>query len=287
MKLTLALLASVILPAAALAQQASPATQTPPEDQATTVEEVVVQAPSASAIAEYVGELSVEDAYTGQLAVFDRRICPGVLNMRPEYAQAIIDRVALAAYQVGLRVGEPGCRADIRIIATRNAAEVVAAMIDENARIFSQPARWGLDGPGRLRAFRESTAPVRWWHITQRVDEGGSASRIFRNSSTEIRATIIVVDLDRLGTVDLATLGDYIAMVALAQLDPAGDHAHIDTVLNLFASDAPAVTGLTPFDLNYLRALYDAPETMGARGQRSQIVWQMMRDQEAARRADD
>ena len=47
-------------------------------------------------------------------------------------------------------------------------------------------------------------------------------------------------------------------MIALAQIEPDADYTPYDTVLNLFNPSIP-VTGLTEWDVTYLRALYTGP----------------------------
>jgi len=50
-------------------------------------------------------------------------------------------------------------------------------------------------------------------------------------------------------------VGDYVAMVALAQIDAEADASSFDTVLNLFDDPAHTET-LTYWDRSYLSALY-------------------------------
>ncbi len=69
---------------------------------------------------------------------------------------------------------------------------------------------------------------------------------------------IIIIDLDSIGAVDFSQLADYVAMVALAQLDMKADASSFPTVLNAFQPNA-VPTGLTSWDLDYLQALYSAP----------------------------
>ncbi|MFN3930657.1 MAG: hypothetical protein ACK4JY_02805 [Brevundimonas sp.] len=70
--------------------------------------------------------------------------------------------------------------------------------------------------------------------------------------------TTIIVDVTRATGVSFASLGDYAAMIALAQIDPEASFAGQPTVLDLF-SPTPAATEMTRWDLDYLTALYDAP----------------------------
>jgi len=72
----------------------------------------------------------------------------------------------------------------------------------------------------------------------------------------DLLKVLMLVDVDRVGPVNIAQLGDYLIMAAYAQIDPEGDTEGFDTILNLF--DDPAVPGLTAWDSSYLAALYAA-----------------------------
>jgi len=69
--------------------------------------------------------------------------------------------------------------------------------------------------------------------------------------------SIIIVDVDRLAGASLVQLADYLALVALAQIDAEADTAPYPTILNLFADPASAPAGLTEWDRSYLTALYE------------------------------
>lgn len=67
--------------------------------------------------------------------------------------------------------------------------------------------------------------------------------------------TIVVVDARLTSGLSFASLGDYIAMVALTQADPEAEVSDAPTILNLFA-ERPRVTEMSKWDLDYLTALY-------------------------------
>ena len=69
----------------------------------------------------------------------------------------------------------------------------------------------------------------------------------------------------------LQQLGDYVAMVAMAQVDPDADTGRFDTILNLFNDPATAPTGLTGWDRAYLEGLYDAGSQTYRVNQRAQV----------------
>lgn len=303
---------SAALSAMLFMQQAAPAattTPTPPaaEDE-TTVEGLTVTArptPETKAIEAFVGSIAAEtNGATKRLGRWDRSICPGVVGMRNDYAKVLIDRIATTAVDVGLKVGEPGCKANMVILATAESDKLAKQMVDDFPDAF---AKWdeGIRQPrAELDKFVVSQAPVRWWHVAfrttadgQRFQQGDSitirgVSR--RNASTreDFDRVIIILDVKRAGKLQFATLADYIAMVGLAQIDPDADIGGANSVLNLFAdraAGAAPVSGMTDWDRAYLKGLYSAQRAApSGKFQKRDVVRSMSDDLGAAKKdADD
>lgn len=301
---------SLIAALAALALIQDPATgtapQAPPEVEATLDEVVVEGRPLEELVREFVGEVGAPAGRRG-LARWHDRLCVGVVNVRPELGQAVADRVSQVGLELGLDIGEPGCRANVFIVFTADGAALADAMVEESRRAF----RLGVGGMDRgseaLEEFRSGDRPVRWWQISLPVnadtgqrairlpgDESPPRLNIFAASrlSTQIRddlkKSMIIVDVDRLGGVNLAQLADYLAFVTLVQVDPHADATGYDTILNLFAAPA-AVDGLTEWDESYLTSLYEVQGSPVLRknvgGQTSVIAADMVRDRRSAETA--
>ena len=66
---------------------------------------------------------------------------------------------------------------------------------------------------------------------------------------------IIVVDVNRAAELTPLQLGDYLAFVALAQVDPTGDRSGWASVLNVF-EDPASSDGFSDWDWAFLTALY-------------------------------
>ena len=288
------------------AQAASPASgvQAAPQDESTTLSTIEVEGQRRTAY-------DAARAFTNEILVTPPRrgiarwrttdpICPGVVNMQQDVAQALADRIADRVIELGLQAGEPGCKANMIIVGADDGAAMASSLIEARPRAYIT----GIAGTSltyrALNIFRTSDAPVRWWMLTVPLDARtgevtvrtpdsedapirriDGAGRLRSQDINAIFQVMVVVDVNRIGTVNVGQLGDYIAMVALAQVDSQADVAGFETVLNLF-QDPAGVSGLTDWDLTYLRQLYAADlSVLSASAQVGRIAGAMARAEEA------
>lgn len=244
------------------------------QEPADRVEDVTVEArPLDEFVRDFITETGAPARGRG-LARWQDRICVGVVNLEPGLAQAIADRVSQVGLGLGLEVAEPGCRANIFIVFTADSAGLTERLVETYPRAFHLGVG-GVDrGRPALEAFIQSDQPVRWWHrsLPVVIDTGApairlpgetdpplisvfAASRINTPIRDDLKRAMVIVDVDRLGEVNLAQLADYLAFVSLAQVDPAAEVGAYDTVLNLF-DNPTGVDGLTEWDESYLVSLY-------------------------------
>ena len=233
----------------------------------------------------FVAEVAVAPQAENQIARWDRRVCTRLAGMPQRQAQFVVDRIAQRAHQVDLEPGGPGCQVNVLVFVTPDS--------DRFAQAFAEEYRIVLDGgrepnmitagSDKLDEFVATSRPVRWWHVMQTVDEtgivvrntqprlrageltglsivriGGLAGRTERPTRQDFNRVIVIVDATMANGVRLDALSDYIAMTALAQLDPNADTSSNNTILNLFRSTSTATpTAMTEWDLAYLQGLYD------------------------------
>jgi len=209
------------------------------------------------------------------LARWNKPVCVATAHLTPQYAQAVIDRVAQRIIEAGGDVGEPGCKVDVMIVGTDDGAQMAKALVKDDPRGY-RPSRGSTDrGSAALHRFQEGEAPVRWWHVSLpvNVDTGELAvrldgedyqtnavresSRLRSNVRDDLARVVVIVDFTQTAHVRMSALVDYIAFIALAQVNPDGDLAGQDTILNLFNRPAD-FTELTQWDRDYLAALYRA-----------------------------
>lgn len=243
----------------------------PPQEAPVTLSDVVVDGVvPADRARGYVDEILITPQGQGP-ARWNRRLCVGTVNLRPEVARYVIDRVSAVAQEVGLAPGQPGCRANVLIFGASDGPEMARALVEGRPRVFRVGGS-GMDlGWSALQRFQTSDAPVRWWHVSLPMTELGEAavtlpgadtpvirtdmSRLRTRIINELQSVIIIIDFGRAEGVSLQPLADYVAMTALAQIDAEADMRGHSSVLNLFVDPAPP-TELTEWDLGYLHALY-------------------------------
>lgn len=274
-----AILASVLLLAAA--PQAAPQ---PPSDDLTEVEAVIVEGRRLEEVARSYVEQVSELPRGARLARWNKPICISVSNMQPQFAQFVIDRIAINALDAGADVAGPGCRPNVIVLATSDGSALAQRLVSEFGLGFRPAIQQTNRSRAALREFQNSREPVRWWNVSMPVeassgeiaarlhgdflDPDGSGkprmvvvrdgSRIRSNIRHDMAWTIVIIDMSRTDGVPLGVLADYVSMVSLAQIDPVADLAGQQTIMNLFRTGG-AMRGLTSWDKDYLVALYSAP----------------------------
>ena len=245
---------------------------------ADTGDEVVVYGkPLEDIVREFVGELSGAPDADTQLARWDRSVCPGIYGLKDrQTAERLIDRMAVRAFELELNVGAPGCSPDIVIIFSDNVPVLTAGLRGRLERVLNEK-NVSTFGRRELSAFVNSAAPVRWWTFASTKTRLGldigpdlgvydlSPSRVRPLTRQDMSKTLIVVDANLTRNLRVGSLGDYLAMVSLAQIDPEAQTAGYSTILNLFSGTA---TEMTAWDMSYLEGLYGA--TRAARSIRQQ-----------------
>jgi hypothetical protein len=317
LRLSLAPAFAALLIAPALAQESAPGAPLPSEIEAPqVVDEIIVRGRRLEEIEddlrlhirEFIDEVVATPPGRG-FARWDRRVCVGVHNLETSAAQYLVERVSSLALDVGLEPGEPGCRPQVNIVFATNASEAAAAMVEHDRRVFMRVGGLAaMDlGRGALDEFVKSEKAVRWWQVSLPVDAHtglpaielfksncGEAlcapqvnvqgpSRVHSGTRDELQYVIILVDATKLKGTTWQQLGDYLAIISLAQIDQKSNPAAFDSILNLFSNPA-AYSGLTDWDRAYVRALYELDQERIASIQTNEIVSRIAkRELESAR----
>lgn len=280
--------------AAGLLSQAPAPVQDPAGGAVAQLGDVVVEGRRLrSVVQDFVGEVTAPATSNRGPARWNGPVCIGVVNLRAEVAQYIVDRASDVARELGLEAGEPGCAANVLIIAAADGQAVADGIVEERRRAFV-PGGSGMNRSlSALEDFRTSDAPVRWWHVSAPVDsETGQlatrmpgqdapqtavsrASRIRTDIRDDMFRAIIIVDITKVESLTLPQLADYCTLIALAQVDPQADVASFETILNVFID--PTISGLTSWDRDYLGALYAIEQNRLGSARGGEIVGLMMR----------
>ena len=257
-------------------------------------------------IGEFVGHVSAAAPAEDQMARWDRRICPGVAGLGARQGQFIADRISQRAFGVGLDAGEPGCEPNVLVLVTPDSDRLARSIVDDYPGLvgFYAGQEAVTRGHEQLEDFASTPRPVRWWHVSQTVtaDGGvlghansrtgqsggmrnvqivrnGRASRLSRNTHQDFNRALIIVDARRSDGKQLDALADYIAMAALAQLEPDADTSAVLTILNLFSEEGAVPASMSDWDLAYLSGLYRAPrDARNAQQQAGAITRSMARE---------
>ncbi|HYD87426.1 MAG TPA: hypothetical protein VEA80_08125 [Vitreimonas sp.] len=221
----------------------------------------------------FVQEVAPPELSEEQLARWNSRYCPLMAGIPARQAQYLVDRMSQRAHQLGLRPGDENCRPNVLVFITPDADVLAQALADDHDLVaYYNNAEYGNSlGRDALAAFVSSDAPVRWWHVAQTVTERGTiisnsgevvrseASRLYRPTRQDFNRVLVIVDARQAAGLQFEALGDYLAMVTLAQLDASADTSQIPSILNLFGQRGASEPRLTDWDLAYLEGLYSAP----------------------------
>lgn len=259
----------------------------------TSVDEVVVSARQLEEqVASFVDDITVPDFNLG-VARMHRDMCVSVVNMQNDAAQSIIDRVAQIGLEVGVKPGAPGCRPNVVVIATSDAHGTTDQMVSRYRGVFLPDVSGARRSRAALERFKQTDLPVRWWQTSIMIDPitGHSASRIQNNHITgsiklagsddevmidfpivettstnlrtgirsELAGSVIVIDMQKMSGISVPQIADYIAMIALTRVDMDANFSEYDSVLAL-ATDKD-VSGLSEWDMAYLKSVYSADLT--------------------------
>lgn len=248
-----------------------------PQGETTALSGVTVEAaPTTPQVARaYVEQMAGAPPRAISLATWQTPICLETQNLEAEAAGLLAARIAARAEQVGVTVRTEDCRPNVSILATADGRRTATTLVAEHLTAFRASPNDTQGDRDALRRFAEDDAPVRWWTIAAQYDTHTRdyAEPLWRTgvsrldtpayttmNQTLVRAmvrTIVVIDASRTGAVSIEALGDYIAMVTLAEIKPTAEPRAYPTVLSLWRQHA-VDGGMSTWDERYLRALYCA-----------------------------
>jgi len=267
---------------------------------------------SRDVIKKFVASFATPTHMTGKIARWEDGICPLTVGQQPAVTKFVTQRVKDVAAMVGAPVNAmQSCTPNIEIVFTKLPQELL-----DNVREHQVEYLGYAQSGAQLEKLATVARPVQAWYTTQTKDRHGmsridSALRtgegiampcftcLGRGGPTEylpdatyasvsgdhisdgVRSVfyhiIIVADINRLNGYEAGPLADYVAMLALAQLNSLDTCQELPSIENMLAKGCEAKTGeLTGNDIAYLRGLYGmSPDRMLLATQMSEIADRM------------
>jgi len=292
-------------PTQAAAQQPAARTAAPTATSAAgsssrSLDEVTVtarRAELAPKLIRFVDQIAaVENGGEGGLARWGAPVCPLVAGLEQREGGVILEHVSKVVHAAGLPAAGRACRPNLFILVSAQPQQLLQRM--QSGRHY---AFWfGADAsPSVIDEFIRTPRPVRVWYTRARGDAigiastGGSpdspgggygvvshpegASHLLLNAVYKFTRVFVLVDWTRLQGASLGQLGDYVGMVALANIKPTAQLEDAPTILQLFADASDvAPAGLSAWDRAFLRSLYATEQR--SQLQRGEIARAMVRE---------
>jgi hypothetical protein len=132
--------------------------------------------------------------------------------------------------------------------------------------------------PALVEEFIDAPRPVKVWYNTHTETVGGLATfaQGLIVTAPVVARVFVIVDRAQVQGVSFGQLADYLAVVGLAQVQPAAHVGESQTILTLFdGSPQAAPSRMTDWDRAFLKSLYATEQTGN---QRAEIASTMVRE---------
>ena len=256
-------------------------------------------------VREYIAS-TISEGPRGQYARFDAPICPSVIGFEVGTSKFIEQRMRAVAEASNVRTKPVGCNPNLHVVIVDDGRSAISTIRQKQKGAFG-----GLR-PYRIDQIKRSEGPVYNWHLIKERSADNRRSRSdvgtgFNTDNSKSGGPFGFLTQDRLnaGRSHIKSLVQkpvyqsmehsfvLIEREAVLGLTPIqiADHAimrglimttsdeesnvAVESILGLFDADSPFETppdALTRWDLALLKSLYAAPENMGSRTQRSDMI---------------
>jgi hypothetical protein len=276
----------------------------------------VTAAKSRATVEKFAKAFFTPTKLAGKIARWESGICPVTVGQPPALASLVTDRVQQIAESVGAPVNAgPSCTPNIQIVFTTTPQALLddvrahepdylgyaetSALREKLATITRPIQAWyttetlDLDGMRKVDTAQHRGGGIWIPNFTALGMPGTVANRdpIWLPDATYARVTgnhvnsgvrsgfnhvLIVVDSSKLVGRKFNPLADYIAMLALTQLNSPDACQELPSIVNMLAADCDqAVSGMTVTDLAYLRGLYKMDADKNLVSQQNEIADRM------------
>jgi hypothetical protein len=231
------------------------------------------------------GLLAPSVSFEDQYAKWKNPVCPNVYGMSASSKYVLERRIRSVAQEIGAPINRNDpCTPNITVIVTP----------DPQASLDSIAAHAPYLVIGGKKRQLTVTQPIQSWYTTYRRDFNGLAAldltwedaetagggptggtgneaprvtaqgnRLSTGVSPEMAGVVVLVDIKAITGMTLGTLGDYLALLALAPAPVTGRCQEAPSIANLMAKGCATdvkSTQLTGVDIAMLTGLYQTPE---------------------------
>ncbi|WEK46077.1 MAG: hypothetical protein P0Y56_13770 [Candidatus Andeanibacterium colombiense] len=227
--------------------------------------------PESASVQEQLGKIAETGSHFNEpVAIFQEKLCPGVMGLPVDIAETIVGRVRYNAERLGVPLAKKeGCKANLVIGFVGSGRSDVQKLDKQTGGLLSELK------PDERRALVNDTGPVHAWTVTStRTRDGAyihgddrygltqtvnvqSGNSLFLLATREdIELSVVLMDIPAIDGMTVNQLADYATMRGLAKTKGVSGNNAYGTILNLFDPDASHQTELSNFDRAYLTAIY-------------------------------
>jgi hypothetical protein len=266
---------------------------------------------SRQVLDDFVQSLATPTRLTGKIARWEEGICPVAVGLKPGFLKFVSQRVKEIAVQVGAPVNTSNtCKPNVEIVFTSRPQALLDGIRKSQKELLGY-----YDNAAQLEKLATVTRPIQAWYTTATrdvhgkidIDSGKTAgqglevwlpcpripgvclvnlpnaraeavtgSRLGDGLRSGFHHVVIVADPGKLTDYEIGSVADYIAMLALTQLNAVDGCEQLPSIVNLLASSCERkANALTDNDLAYLRGLYKMGPDRTLRTQQDEVAYQM------------
>jgi len=253
---------------------------------------------SRETLDKFVKSFAAPTSLNGKIARWERSICPLAVGQPPAFTNFVTQRLKDIAVTVGAPINATqSCTPNIEIVFTTTPQDLLDNICAHEVDYLGY-----VESSARRKELATVTRPVQAWYATETKDLAGMTkldtaqrtpggvkmgpidlpfatyARTTGNHIDDgVRSTfnhiIIVVDLNKLAGHEIGALTDYIAMLALTQLNSLDTCQELPSIVNMWAPGCDQKTNATAdSDLAYLRGLYKMSPDKKLVEQRNEIA---------------
>jgi hypothetical protein len=282
----------------------APASGNPPEEPDKALAQVTIEAQRAKlehSLDTFVSSITRSVPRDESLRRWRDPICPLVAGLTRDEGEYLLQRMSQIARAAGAPLDKEHCaRPNLVIVVTSKPDALIKAWGDRRS------AFGGVRGSrAKFSRFADKPRPVRVWY-NHDFGDGGGTSAVTKGSLQlgpafadvpsggcclgshfdvkdvlVFTSVAVIVDGKQVVGLQLAQLADFIAMVALTEIDLDASLGAAPTILRLFdarGSGTQLPAGLSAWDQEFLKWLYDSAAPLESITQRSVITGEMLHD---------